>query len=1379
MPFALARSAARRAARGVRPRALVAATAPAVAALSNSAALLREGCGAAAAPAPVRPFGAAARPAFRAASASAQTVLHRGAGVQRAADGTPAGAGPPAADPSVLVMDIDTAKKQFEAAAAWECANGYDNSLGNKFPNFGTFLCDVLDRVARAREASGQDASTLRRARQDAERYGAMRSPQRLECVVRVHVRAHELCCTSVAFCKIGKAEFPRMSRLARTQVKCAALLDVKHDPPVPLGYTQLGVTQAGTHVAAATRPPKAAAALPQRPPVPLGGGLKSTALPAASTPDVSASAPVPTMQRGRSPPAGVPKRPSAPLGAPRAQPTAPCAQPAAQAAAPMVFAFDLETTGFDANTQRIIEVAVVDCETGDAFETLVNPGHMRVPARVTELTSINTSMVRAPEVPGFALAAELMELHVAKCASRRRDAPILLVAHNSRMFDVRFLVAEYERVGRALPEEWRFVDTLPLAQALVRDSANHKLAVLRDHFKLDGSGAHRAAADAHMVRDLLGPRALGGLEPNLPAVLLREAFRAVAVIRTPTRSTSSAASAAAVASPEAAAAAQALLEAADEADDDVCEGEVDQDSSGMDAGLVVLRKSKGVARRPAASASAGLPFRLPPRPDPLFGMQAQFEGAPLAQDAPQPRNGDWLDTPLSACLSAADADLLGHAFGSVEQLLRRYPSRYDEFEPFHVGLAEGSQCMAAGVVTSITGDDSVHVNVQLQTRQHGVCTATLRCGPDTDESAAVLLNMLQLGCVVTLRGEFRAGCLAVTAASQVLDRPAGDDVGREMHAAKVVPSWPPLTASYGSGVMLSNDCWARALDAALLNAEDTQRRRGDWLECLLGRSELARLGLVSGAEALRALHQPTSHEQVVVARRRLAFEELFLLQVSLLRSRAALLASKTAPRCTSTEAVDSILDALSRRSWQLTPGQRSALSDVLSDMASAVPMLRLLTGDVGCGKSVVAFLALLTAHDAGVQGVLLASTDGQASELFMRLQQLLEDAGVAPARRPTVVLLSKNMSAAERQSCLAALQHGDVAARAHIVIGAHSLIAASDVTFAKLGLVVVDDEQRFDAAHREALRSITADGTTPHVLTLTDTPLPRVLALAAYGDSAISLIAAKPPGQEVAVTTKMHPYDAFGAVRAAALADVHAEVTAGGRACVAYPPLLTDPSESPAGCITAAAAHAQLCGPGGALSGLSVGLLHAALSGDAKAAVIAAFAAGDTTVLLASAELLLDAPQATLLVVEHAELFGLAELHRLRSRVGRGARAARCVLLHGEGTARLEVLVEHADGVRIAEEDLRHGGSDTLLGDAQRSLLAACLSLASLTDDAELLDAAREAAARLLMGADDDDDRRRSALSAALQSRNMPQPDGAADTHKRAAARHDAQPFV
>jgi ATP-dependent DNA helicase RecG len=1216
---------------------------------------------------------------------------------------------------------------EFQKAADYERAKGYNNVKGKRL--FGAFLCDLLERAEAAQGALGLHAETLRWATQHARDYDKLLVPQRTTLLVR-RLRARARC---VAFRRLTCHPRPP------AQVTCGRLLGAPHEPPVPLpdvampsvGPAPAAAAPAGSPVA----PP-----LAQRSPVLLGSAAKQRAAAAATAATQGTAA---SNQQGVRVPPPPPRSWKRPLSQNKGvlPPGVAAQQPAVQTSpAPIVIAFDLETTGFNASNERIIEVAIIDCETGEAFSTLVNPGHTRIPAKITELTTITNGMVTQATVPGFALAAERMELRIAAWASRRRDATILLAAHNARSFDVRFLAAEYARVGRALPESWRFVDTLPLAQVLLKSLPNHKLASLHAHFKFADIGAHRAECDARMVQNLLGVQALGNpaLEPDLHARLLREAFTA------PKLSVIAARPAAPLAPPVAVAEAQALIEELDAADDwpaDFSDGD-DDDAAGSDSQAPPPWQA-AVPRRPAAKKrGVMLPRkRSAPKADPLSNMQAQFEGVRLSGDTPA-QGEDWQDVPLPQCLDAADAQALGPSFASVEQLLRHYPTCYDELQPFRRGITEAAFCVATGVVTSAplnAPKQQMGFVFELSTQHEGVCLVQL--SPEAAQESRALLAALQPGSNVTVRGRLTNGVLVAWSAG-VADADAATQQAAHAHA--VAPSWPPLPHELQGSLPAAS--WRRELDAALAKAEEVERIRGDWLERVLGSAELARLALGSGAQALRALHQPDSFEQVRHARKRVAFEELFLLQVSLLRRRAAMLGSSTAVHCTSTAAVDSVLAALSRRGWQLTPSQCRALDDVLADMASPMPMLRLLSGDFGCGKSVVAMLALLAAHDAGLQGALVVPTDALAQQHLARFKQLLEDAQVAPTRRPSLRVLCGDgaTDAAERQSCLDSLAETDPEHRTDILIATHAEFAAASAKVARLGLVVLDGElQHAGALQRDALlRAPAREDGAPHVLTLSATPVPRTLALAAFGDHAVSVIDAKPPGCGAVVATMARP--CTGTARAETMDAVRAEVASGGRACIVSPS-----DEAEAGLAVSATPHAELFSADGALAGMRAAVLHGQQTAEERAVAVSDFESGAASVLAAStpADAVAVVADVTLLVVERAERFSLTELHQLRDCVGRGTRPARCVLLYAEGAgsatdeggsagalaARMALLAEQADGLRLAEEDLRHRGPEALLGEAHRGRIA-CLALASLADDADLLDKAREAAAELLM---------------------------------------------
>jgi ATP-dependent DNA helicase RecG len=367
----------------------------------------------------------------------------------------------------------------------------------------------------------------------------------------------------------------------------------------------------------------------------------------------------------------------------------------------------------------------------------------------------------------------------------------------------------------------------------------------------------------------------------------------------------------------------------------------------------------------------------------------------------------------------------------------------------------------------------------------------------------------------------------------------------------------------------------------------------------------------MSDQDAIREVHHPTSVDKVKAARRRLAFEELFVLQLHLLCARRDLLAKQPATPCNRTELVDALLSLMALENFTLTTGQQTALSDVLGDMASSTPMLRLLMGDVGCGKTIVALLALMAAHEADRQAVIMVPSTILADQHMETLTKLVRK--LPGAQRPVVQLLSTQLSSEERTAALDGIKTGKIS----IVVGTQSVIQES-VSFPRLGLVIVDEEHRFGVRQREALRNLNASGNTvPHVLTMSATPIPRSLALTAYGDFALSVIDEKPPGRGAPVRTEALAYGP--GVRDSAWLRVREEVQAGGRVFIVYPLLHTAESKAEGDTkgpvLGAMEAYDQL--KEGPLAGISMGLVHGSMVAKEKNASISDLAVGHTSVLV------------------------------------------------------------------------------------------------------------------------------------------------------------------
>ena len=469
--------------------------------------------------------------------------------------------------------------------------------------------------------------------------------------------------------------------------------------------------------------------------------------------------------------------------------------------------------------------------------------------------------------------------------------------------------------------------------------------------------------------------------------------------------------------------------------------------------------------------------------------------------------------------------------------------------------------------------------------------------------------------------------------------------------------------------------------------------------------------GLVDLGTALTQIHAPTNQSSLALARRRLVFDEFLLLQLGLLQRRRQL-TSRPAPALASP--TGSLLAGfLELLPFPLTGAQQRVLAEIRADLVREQPMARLVQGDVGSGKTVVAIAALLTAIEAGCQGALMAPTEVLAEQHYRKLCEWL------PQLHVSCALLTGSTPTRRRRELLADLANGSL----KMLVGTHALLE-DPVQFARLGLVVVDEQHRFGVHQRNRLLD---KGLQPHLLTMTATPIPRTLALSLHGDLEVSQIDELPPGRTPIRTTLL-----AGAERQEAYALIREQVVLGQRAYVVLP--LVEESEK-LDLRSAVEVHQQLSEQ--IFPDLQVGLLHGRMASADKQAAIGAFAAGHTQVLVRTTvvEVGVDVPEASVMVIEHADRFGLAQLHQLRGRVGRGAAASYCQLINDSRNAlarqRLEVLVHSNDGFEIAEMDLRLRGPGQVLGTRQSGLPD--LALASLTDDGDVLEQARRVAQQIM----------------------------------------------
>jgi len=479
--------------------------------------------------------------------------------------------------------------------------------------------------------------------------------------------------------------------------------------------------------------------------------------------------------------------------------------------------------------------------------------------------------------------------------------------------------------------------------------------------------------------------------------------------------------------------------------------------------------------------------------------------------------------------------------------------------------------------------------------------------------------------------------------------------------------------------------------------------------------SELrARRRLAGVCDALRAVHFPKESEEVDEARKRLGFEELFLHQALLATRKRTHRTARPAPRFGKPgDLVGRWLESLP---FEPTADQLKAFDEIETDLDSGEPMQRLLMGEVGSGKTVVALYSMLRALEAGYQAVLMAPTETLAEQHAITLGRLLAEEATPFA------LLTGSTRAPRRRETLDRLSSGELG----LLVGTHALIEPT-VKFARLGLCVVDEQHRFGVGQRRALDEKGVEGMAPHVLHMTATPIPRTLSLTAYGDLDTTALHELPAGRQPISTHLVSEEQ-----RGEAFEFLRKQLREGRQAFVVCP--LVSESEKMAG--KAAAVEAERL-RAGELHDFRVGLLHGQMRSEEKAEAMRAFAAHETDVLVSTTviEVGIDVANATVMVIEGAERFGVSQLHQLRGRVGRGEHPSQCLLFAEEAgelaQQRLQAVVEQSDGFKLAEKDLELRGEGEILGTRQSGLPR--FAVAKLPEDGpQLIEAQREVIALL-----------------------------------------------
>jgi ATP-dependent DNA helicase RecG len=663
------------------------------------------------------------------------------------------------------------------------------------------------------------------------------------------------------------------------------------------------------------------------------------------------------------------------------------------------------------------------------------------------------------------------------------------------------------------------------------------------------------------------------------------------------------------------------------------------------------------------------------------------------------------LETPLQYLKGVGPrraADLANAGLVTIEDLLYRFPIRYEDrsrLQPI-ASLKPGQHASVAGRILSCglrsTRRPGFKIFEALLNDSSGALRLTWLNQPYLRDVFAAGQHVVVYGAVEMKGG----GGLQITNPQyEIVD----DEDGETLHTGRIVPVYEKIGA-------VTPKIQRRLVHDAL------QKLPTD-LPDYLPEGVRIRNGYPSRGAALLAMHFPPEDAAIdalnlfaTPAQQRLIFEEAFLFQMGVLARRRFAASEQKAAAVR----VDDRIRESARKvlPFRLTAGQKAALKQIVDDMQRPHPMNRLLQGDVGAGKTIVALLAALVAMENGLQAAFMAPTEILAEQHFMNISRLLRDS------RFRVALLTGSTGAAARRQQLAEVEAGTIP----LVVGTHALVQG-DVRFAQLGLVVIDEQHRFGVVQRATLR---AKGLHPDVLVMTATPIPRTLALTLYGDLDVSVIRDTPPGRlpiKTAAKPESRRDDVYQFVRG--------QMDAGRQVYVIYP-LVEESAKVDVKAATEMADHLA----NEIFPAYRVGLLHGRMKADAKDRVMKAFAAGELQMLVSTTvvEVGVDVPNASVMIVEHAERFGLSQLHQLRGRVGRGREQSYCFLLYQyplseDARDRLKAMTDTTDGFEIADRDLRLRGPGDFFGTRQAGMPT--FRLIDLVRDRQLLDRAQEEAAR------------------------------------------------
>jgi ATP-dependent DNA helicase RecG len=718
-----------------------------------------------------------------------------------------------------------------------------------------------------------------------------------------------------------------------------------------------------------------------------------------------------------------------------------------------------------------------------------------------------------------------------------------------------------------------------------------------------------------------------------------------------------------------------------------------------VEARLTVVKEDRPTVGEESKESAAEVVEDAAVATAPPSGPPSQGEGVrrrPVAPRLSEPPPGVGLDAPvirLPGINTAYARRLERLGVRAIRDLLYLFPRRYDDFSALKTinQLQRGEEVTIVGTVWQTSNRDTQRGLV--------ITESVLSDGTGTIKATwfnqPYLVRQLRPGRQVVLSGK-----VDLYLGRLIFQSPEWELLDRELiHTARIVPVYP-LTEGLGAKWMRrlmrrTVDTWAPRVTDPL---PDDVRQRWNLFEL---------------TQALIQIHFPDSHDALRQARRRLSFDEFLLIQLGALHQRHLWRKEEGQPLRTDEAVLSAFLEGLP---FKLTGAQQRVLSEILADLQQPRPMSRLLQGDVGSGKTVVATAAMLVTAANSAQSVLMAPTEILAEQHFNTISRLLDREGGDSGSRPLarIGLLTGSLKQSEKEARRQEIAMGEV----NIVVGTHALIQEG-VEFDDLALAIIDEQHRFGVAQRGSLRS---KGHAPHVLVMTATPIPRTLALTIYGDLDISVIDEMPPGRQEIKTKWLAPRERERAYRF-----VRHQIQQGRQAFIICP-LIEESDKVEAKAAVAEYQRLQR----EVFPDLKLGLLHGKMRPDEKDAVMAKFYQGELDVLVSTpvVEVGIDVPNATVMLIEGANRFGLAQLHQFRGRVGRGEHQSYCLLVADtvsqDAEARLMAVEATQDGFELAEEDLKLRGPGEFFGTRQSGLPE--LRVARLSD-MDVLEQARAAA--------------------------------------------------